>query len=156
MHRPIKPIRKHLGSLVAPLRRAAEGPKARLRTMLGILRLRRRVAATESPRIVVGASEVYEAGWIPTDVDYLNLLRPADWERFFGKDSLAAILAEHVWEHLTPDEVGKLAARAKAKRLVVTHYVAGGTGEAEKAQYLATIKKEYAGPAQVANDLERF
>jgi hypothetical protein len=34
--------------------------------------------------------------------------------------------------------------------------VAGGTGEAEKAQYLATIKKEYAGPAQVANDLERF
>jgi hypothetical protein len=39
---------------------------------------------------------------------------------------------------------------------VVTHYVAGGTGETEKAQYLATIKKQYAGPAQVANDLERF
>ena len=78
--------------------------------MLGILRLRRRVAATESPRIVVGASEVYEAGWIPTDVDYLNLLRPADWERFFAKDCLAAILAEHVWEHLTPDE-GLRAAR---------------------------------------------
>jgi ribonuclease BN (tRNA processing enzyme) len=61
-----------------------------------------------------------------------------------------------VTQHLTPDEVGKLAARAQVKRLVVTHYVAGSTGEAEKAQYLATIKKEYTGPAQVANDLERF
>jgi ribonuclease BN (tRNA processing enzyme) len=61
-----------------------------------------------------------------------------------------------VTQHLTPDEVGKLAARAKVKRLVITHYVAGGTGEAEKAQYLATIRKQYAGPAQVANDLEQF
>jgi ribonuclease BN (tRNA processing enzyme) len=59
-------------------------------------------------------------------------------------------------QHLTPDEVGKLAARAQVKRLVVTHYVAGNSGEAEKAQYLATIHKIYAGPAQVANDLERF
>jgi ribonuclease BN (tRNA processing enzyme) len=61
-----------------------------------------------------------------------------------------------VTQHLTPDEVGKLAARAKVKRLVITHYVAGGTGEVEKAHYLATIRKQYAGPAQVANDLERF
>lgn len=61
-----------------------------------------------------------------------------------------------VTQHLTPDEVGKLAARAKVKRLVITHYVAGGTGEAEKARYLGEIGKEYPGPASVANDLDRF
>lgn len=61
-----------------------------------------------------------------------------------------------VTQHLTPGEVGKLAARAGVKRLVITHYVAGGTGEVDKAQYLATIRKQYAGPASVANDLDRF
>jgi predicted SAM-dependent methyltransferase len=55
-------------------------------------------------RIVVGASGVFEWGWIPTDADYLSLLKPSDWDRFFAPDSIDAILAEHVWEHLTPEE----------------------------------------------------
>jgi ribonuclease BN (tRNA processing enzyme) len=81
-------------------------------------------------------------------------------ERRNNPERTAAATAElrtHlVTQHLTPDEVGKLAARAQVKRLVVTHYVAGGTGAAEQAQYLATIHRQYPGPAQVANDLDRF
>lgn len=51
-------------------------------------------------KIVVGASGFFDPGWTDTDIEYLNLLKPADWERFFSKDTIDAILAEHVWEHL--------------------------------------------------------
>jgi predicted SAM-dependent methyltransferase len=53
---------------------------------------------------VVGASGVYEEGWIPTDVHTLNLLKPGRWLLFFKPGTIHAILAEHVWEHLSPEE----------------------------------------------------
>jgi len=55
-------------------------------------------------RIVIGSSGIYDKGWIGTDIEYLNLLKPHDWKRFFLPNSIDAILAEHVWEHLTTDE----------------------------------------------------
>lgn len=55
-------------------------------------------------RIVVGAGGVFEPGWVPTEIEVLNLLKPEDWERYFAPDSVDAILAEHVWEHLTPEQ----------------------------------------------------
>jgi predicted SAM-dependent methyltransferase len=64
----------------------------------------------QSVRIVVGASNVYQSGWIPTEIHTLNMLNPQDWSRYFKPDSIDAILGEHVWEHLTPEE-GRQAAR---------------------------------------------
>jgi len=61
-------------------------------------------------RIVIGASGICDEGWIETDIEYLNLLNPKHWETYFQKDSIDAILAEHVWEHLTPEQ-GLAAAR---------------------------------------------
>jgi predicted SAM-dependent methyltransferase len=40
----------------------------------------------------------------------LDLLKREDWEESFAQRPVAAILAEHVWEHLTFEE-GKLAAK---------------------------------------------
>lgn len=54
--------------------------------------------------VVLGAGGTYDAGWIPTEIDQLNILRPGDWDRFFRADSVDAMLAEHVWEHLTPEQ----------------------------------------------------
>lgn len=76
-------------------------PRARFHAALDIRRLKRAVRHNPAPRIVVGSSGVFAEGWIPTDIDYLNLLRPSDWQRFFARNSLGGILAEHVWEHLT-------------------------------------------------------
>ena len=45
-----------------------------------------------------------------TDVEYLNLLNDQDWRSFFEPDSVEAILAEHVWEHLTPEQARVAAA----------------------------------------------
>ena len=62
-------------------------------------------------RIVVGANGIFDRGWIPTDVEYLNLLRQEHWERYFVEGSIDSILAEHVWEHLTEAEGLDVAAR---------------------------------------------
>jgi len=54
--------------------------------------------------------------------------------------------------HTSGVELGKLAARAGAKRVVVTHYIAlGGTGEAD---LLRDIRENYAGPVSLARDLD--
>jgi predicted SAM-dependent methyltransferase len=55
-------------------------------------------------RVVIGSSGVFDPGWIPTEVDALNILRPQDWELYFRPVSIDALLAEHVWEHLTESE----------------------------------------------------
>ena len=80
-----------------------------VRRVLGSRRLLRR--GRERPlRIVIGASGFFDEGWIPTDVEYLNAVNRQDWVRYFQPDSVDAILAEHVWEHLTAEE-GLRAAR---------------------------------------------
>jgi len=68
------------------------------------------VSGVEGPlRVVVGAGPYDRPGWILTRQDDLDLLRRDDWESSFGDRRLAAILAEHVWEHLAPDEAREAA-----------------------------------------------
>jgi predicted SAM-dependent methyltransferase len=64
----------------------------------------RRARARGSIRIVVGAAGTQVAGWVSTNQHSLDLLREATWHAFLEPDSVQAILAEHVWEHL--DEEG--------------------------------------------------
>jgi predicted SAM-dependent methyltransferase len=52
-------------------------------------------------RIIVGSGGVSQKGWIATDRDTLDLLGDADWEQHFRGLPVDAIMAEHVWEHLT-------------------------------------------------------
>jgi predicted SAM-dependent methyltransferase len=84
------------------------------RRRLGVLRdvrnLKKRVRQASPLRIVVGAGGLYDPGWIPTDVDVLDILEERHWRRLFRENSIDAILAEHVWEHLTAEE-GLTAAR---------------------------------------------
>lgn len=76
--------------------------------MLSNYRLRR-LARQRPLKIVVGASMTSQPGWISTQMEFLNLLRPNNWKRYFSKNPIDAILAEHVWEHLSREE-GVLAA----------------------------------------------
>jgi len=52
-------------------------------------------------KIVVGSSGIFDVGWTPTDVEYLDLTKIEDWKKHFKESSIDAILSEHVWEHLT-------------------------------------------------------
>lgn len=55
-------------------------------------------------RLILGAGYSPVPGWIATDIEWLNLLREEDWNRYFEPNSVASMLAEHVWEHLTLEE----------------------------------------------------
>jgi predicted SAM-dependent methyltransferase len=70
----------------------------------GQQRLKRLLADSPVQRVVIGAWGRYDEGWIPTQRDFLDLTKPSDWARFFRPNSVEAMLAEHVWEHLTPEE----------------------------------------------------
>ncbi|WP_291038294.1 methyltransferase domain-containing protein [Dyadobacter sp. 50-39] len=63
---------------------------------------------TKPVKLVVGAMYSLFKGWIHSDIETLDLLKKSDWERYFQENSIDRILAEHVWEHLTPEQ-GQLA-----------------------------------------------
>ncbi|CAG9621525.1 class I SAM-dependent methyltransferase [Sutcliffiella rhizosphaerae] len=74
-------------------------------------------------RIVIGAGEYNNnPGCIHTQEEELSLLRPEDWDRKFEVNSLSAILAEHVWEHLTFEE-GIIAAKLCHTYLKTSGYI---------------------------------
>lgn len=68
-----------------------------------------------------------------------------------------AQLEQHLsTHHLTPDAVGRLAARAGVKALVITHFAAGTPDPVRTQGYIAEIGAHYGGPVTLANDLDRF
>lgn len=70
-----------------------------------LLDIRIKILSWHSPlKIIIGASGTVQSGWIPTDIEHLNLLDCNSWKRYFSEGSIDAILAEHVWEHLNEQE----------------------------------------------------
>ena len=59
-------------------------------------------------------------------------------------------------QHLSPEEVGTLAARAGVRSLVLTHF-GGNTGDPSQISRLtARIAKEFSGTITFAKDLQQF
>jgi predicted SAM-dependent methyltransferase len=93
------------------IRRMIRRTRSWYRRLSGSWQFRRRLRAeARQRRIILGASGQQAPGWISSEIDFLNILRPCDWERFFQPESIDALLAEHVWEHLTLAE-GRAAAK---------------------------------------------
>ena len=61
-------------------------------------------------KVALGAGTQRWDGWIPTQQEELDLLKPATFAHFFGEARADAFLCEHVWEHLTVEQ-GRAAAR---------------------------------------------
>lgn len=76
----------------------------------GAKTVKKMVKSNPSVKVVIGAGGKYDEGWIPTNIEYLNLLKEKDWKKYFKRGTIDALLAEHVWEHLTPEQ-GALAAK---------------------------------------------
>ena len=55
-------------------------------------------------RIIVGACDTRFSDWVSTDKDNLDLLKESNWAKYFQPNSITAILAEHVWEHLVVED----------------------------------------------------
>jgi predicted SAM-dependent methyltransferase len=85
--------------------------KEQIKYLLGYFKRRSLISTLEAAvksgqplKVVIGASGIVQDGWVQTEMSFLNMLKPSDWARFFKPDSIDAIIAEHVWEHLTPEQ----------------------------------------------------
>src|SRR5258708_35780542 len=76
----------------------------KLRRLRARYQLRSLIAQQSRLRIVIGASGIFEQGWIPTEIYSLNLLKVSDWKFYFKPNSIDALMAEHVWEHITLED----------------------------------------------------
>jgi ribonuclease BN (tRNA processing enzyme) len=68
----------------------------------------------------------------------------------------AGALRHMAEEHLQPEEVGKMATRARVKAVLLTHLPATGNPKEDYKRFADQVRKEFAGPVQVANDLMEF
>jgi ribonuclease BN (tRNA processing enzyme) len=68
----------------------------------------------------------------------------------------ASMLRHVAEEHLLPEEIGKMAAHAGVKSVVLTHLPANGNPKEDYKRLAADVKKEFSGPVLVANDLMEF
>lgn len=136
-----KPAPKRRGK--APTQRhAAPNPRIEAQRRL------QQVAAGGGPlRIVVGAAHTLYDGWISTNIDSLNLLDLSDWQTVVGDLKLDRVLAEHVWEHLSPDD------GIKALKNVAMHLKSGGRvriavpdGHHPDASYIEHVRPGGIGP----------
>ncbi len=55
--------------------------------------------------IVIGAGETQYDGWIPTDIPAFDILKHTHWADLFQPNSIHRMLAEHVFEHLTTEQL---------------------------------------------------
>ena len=73
--------------------------------------------------IILGAALTKQEGWFSTNEEWLNIVRKSHWERLFNikKPRVKKVLAEHVFEHLTLDEM------RNALSLIYKNMVNGGS-----------------------------
>ncbi|WP_223151245.1 class I SAM-dependent methyltransferase [Chitinophaga varians] len=92
-------------------------------------------------KLVIGASDVFEQGWIPTEVEQFNLLVPDSWNKYIPNASVSVFLAEHVWEHLTYEQ-GLIGARTCYRYLKPGGYlrIAVPDGFHPNADYINIVK----------------
>jgi len=89
-------------------------------------------------------------------IDLDRILTPAQRTRLAG-NATGQDMPRHLREHhITPEQVGEMAAHARVRALVVTHLVANGASAGDLLDYEARIGKLYPGPVVIANDLDVF
>jgi ribonuclease BN (tRNA processing enzyme) len=59
-------------------------------------------------------------------------------------------------EHLTPEEVGKMAERAGVKTVVLTHISATTDPKDDYKRFIDQVKTQFSGQVLIANDLSEF
>lgn len=59
-------------------------------------------------------------------------------------------------EHLTPEEVGKLASRAGVKLVVLSHFAEPADDDAERPKFLEAVRKHFHGQVVAGRDLDTF
>ena len=96
------------GFLPASLRRTIRGVIKKIRYRFRLYKIKSAIRKSNGLKIIVGAAESHQKGWFSTNEQWLDITKEIDWIRLFrGKIILTHVVAEHVFEHLTPNETHK-------------------------------------------------
>ncbi|MFO3703508.1 MBL fold metallo-hydrolase [Xanthomonas codiaei] len=92
-----------------------------------------------------------------TDVLVHEVMYLPALEKMLKTSDNAPTLLDHLLKsHSTSEEVGRIAAAARAKLLVLSHFVPGGDPSITDAMWSEGARKHYAGPIVVGADLMRL
>lgn len=72
------------------------------------------------------------------------------------KDRVDAFRKHLELEHLTPEAVGKMAAAAQVKAVVLTHFTPDGDNETDASLFTKGVRKYYGGPVIAGRDLLEY
>lgn len=95
----------------------------------------------EHLKIVLGSSGIYDKGWIPVEQAMMDIRFPENWVKRFKPETVDAIMAEHVLEHLSEEDcaiVLKQAYRIMSKKSYFRIAVPDGFNPNPK--YIADVK----------------
>lgn len=83
-------------------------------------------------------------------------LLKGQWLRQYHHPLSGATLLHMQREHLSPEEVGKLAEQAHVKMVILYHIVPGLDTETDSTPYTAGVKRYYSGPVIEGSDLMEY
>jgi len=76
--------------------------------LLGRRKIKKQILNAQKLKVNLGSSGTHYKGWIATDLPHFDILVEKNWSYFFNTVSIDNILAEHVLEHLTKEQVIKV------------------------------------------------
>jgi len=82
-------------------------------------------------------------------------IRTGRWQ-LMTPEQQASSIRHHIEEHITPDEVGKMATSAGVKTVVLTHLPASADPKDEYKRFGEQVKKHFSGQVLIAKDLMEF
>jgi ribonuclease BN (tRNA processing enzyme) len=98
---------------------------------------------------------VSEVSYMSTDEAKAQRVRNGVWDKM-TREEQEGFLRHMTQEHLTPAEVGKLAAKAAVKTVILTHIANSGDPKDEYRRYGDEVKKYFSGSVLIAKDLMEF
>ncbi len=64
--------------------------------------VRKKVDSGQPVKVILGSSITGFDGWLSTDLPHFDITLAKDWDYLFKEGSIDNLLAEHVFEHLSP------------------------------------------------------
>lgn len=62
----------------------------------------------EEINLIIGSGKTHFKNWFSTDIETLNVTKESDFKKFFHSKKIDRVLAEHVIEHLTSEEINTM------------------------------------------------
>ena len=104
----MNPVKRLLRPLYAPLVRKYRN-RAKLKNQQGLIRagIKECTGSGKPLKVIIGAGDTRYENWIATDIPAFHVLKHEHWALLFQPASIDRMLAEHVFEHLTVDELSQ-------------------------------------------------